>query len=112
MMPLGSLESSPGDEVPEEIQQQRRMYTKFNNIHPLGPDDYTGLTDVEDSSGDDDVRPYASNAFTYYGDGVGFLREPIFRDKREYSDLERSEEGRDREICSSSLILLPVCFLQ
>ena len=54
MMPLGSLESSPGDEVPEEIQQQRRMYTKFNNIEPLGPDDHTGLTDVEDSSGDDD----------------------------------------------------------
>jgi hypothetical protein len=54
MMPLGSLESSLGDEVPEEIQQQRRMYTKFNNIEPLGPDDHTGLTDAEDSSGGDD----------------------------------------------------------
>ena len=47
MMPLGSLDLPL--EVPQEIQEQRRMYSEAAPIPPLGPDEHTGLTDDETS---------------------------------------------------------------
>jgi hypothetical protein len=52
MMPLGSLDLPP--EVPEEIEEQRRMYSEATHIEPLGSEEHTGLTDIESSESSDD----------------------------------------------------------
>lgn len=49
MMPLGSLDLPP--EVPEVMQEQRRMYSGATRIEPLGAHEHTGMTDNESSSG-------------------------------------------------------------
>ena len=46
MMPIESLADTP--EVPDYIQEQRRMYSEATPII-RGPDDHTGVTDDEDS---------------------------------------------------------------
>ena len=119
-MPLGSLDTAP--EVPEDIEEQRRMYSEATRID-RSPDDHTGLTDIEssDDSGDDGSdedeidTPHENDLNTGLSEAAavplptygGLWHTPVLRDVREsrFSSRGISSQG----FSSQDVIYTKIC---
>ena len=106
MMPIESLADTP--EVPEYIQEQRRMYSEAAPII-RGPDDHTGATDDEDSDdgGDDNNHEVRNDDNNHEVSGVDKNNEVSGDDDDHEVSSDDNNHEEEVEIIPANIANIP-----